>query len=173
MLNSQKRKCAYSKLRSLCVGYVVQHGGIDGILGSLVGSQGTKEEDVVLRNLLVVHDSVKDFEFVLGQGTSLVTTQDVHASQLFDGSEVLDDTLVLSKLTCTDRHSNGQHNGHRNRNTTDDQHQDVVDGRTLVNGETDATEVSVRLCCATYASRPANCTINSAITIPVMIVIQK
>ena len=105
---------------------------IDGVLVLGTGSVCSQLDDILKGEWTVSPDGhTIDGEFVGGEGTGLVRAQDGDGSQLLDGSDTGDDGLVLGELLSTDGEGDGQDGGHSDRDTTDQEDEDVVETITV------------------------------------------
>ena len=72
-------------------------------------------------------EGLTDGKLVSSEGTSLVGAEDVNTSEGFNGSELLDNSLLLGKVGGTDGKGGGGDNGQTNGNTDDQENQSVVE----------------------------------------------
>ena len=105
---------------------------VDGVLVLGTRSVGSQLDDIVSREGAVSPDGgAIDGEFVSGEGTGLVGTENGNSGQLLDGGDTGDDGLVLGELLSTDGEGDGQDGGHGDRNTTDQEDKDVIETITV------------------------------------------
>jgi len=101
---------------------------VDGVLVLGSGAVGSKETNTLDVPLGVALDVLLvNGELVGGESTGLVGTEDGDTGKLFNGSDSGDNSLVLGELLSTDSEGDGQDSWHGNGDTTDQEHQDVVE----------------------------------------------
>lgn len=84
-----------------------------------------------------------DGQLVGSQGTGLVGAENVNTSEGLDGSELLDNGLLLSQVGSTDSEGGGGDDGQTDGDTNDEQDQSVVqqvDGAVLGSSDLEVTE---------------------------------
>ena len=79
-----------------------------------------------------VDGSLVNYEFVSGKSTSLVGVKKGDTSQLFDGSDMSDDNLVLGKLLGTNSKGDRQDSSHSDGNSTNQENQGVAETTAIV-----------------------------------------
>ncbi|GJC95128.1 hypothetical protein ColKHC_03954 [Colletotrichum higginsianum] len=127
---------------------------LEGQDGDLVN--GVESLDVVRRgesgdghhpvDVDTLHDEgLADGQLVGGEGTGLVGAEDVDTSQGLDGSELLNDGLLLGEVGCTDGEGGGGNTGQTDGDTDDEENQGVVkqvDGSALLGDLDGAVETT-------------------------------
>jgi len=91
--------------------------GIDTLL--LAGSSQTSSKHKIIRLNSGNTERLSKRELVLGQSTSLVRAKDLDTSKGLNGGQLLDDSLLLSKVGGTDSHGGGNDSGKTDGNTND------------------------------------------------------
>lgn len=117
---------------------------VDGVevLDVVVGGNGSNSHHPVNINTLV-DVGLTDGELVGSKGTSLVRAENVDTSKGLNGSELLDDSLLLSQVGSTDSEGGGSDDGKTDGDTNDQENQGVVEQvAVLVLGSSDL-EVTV------------------------------
>jgi len=101
---------------------------VDSVLVLGTGTVGSEETDTLDVELGVALDVLLvDSKLVGGKGTGLVGTKNGDTSELFDGSDTGDDSLVLGELLSTNGESDGQDSRHSNGDTTNQEDKNVVE----------------------------------------------
>ena len=78
-------------------------------------------------DILTLSDvGLTDRELVGSESTGLVRAQDVNTGEGLDGSELLDNSLLLSEVGSTDSEGGGGNNGQTDGNTDNEENQSVV-----------------------------------------------
>lgn len=72
-------------------------------------------------------ERLTDRKLVGGQSTSLIRAEDIDTGKRLDGSELLNDGLLLSKVGSADSQGGGSDDGQTDGNTDNEQNQDVVE----------------------------------------------
>lgn len=83
----------------------------------LAGSGQTGSEHQVIGLNTLDGVGLSERELVLGQGTGLVRAEDLDTSKRLNGGELLNDSLLLSKVGSTDSHGGGDDSGKTDGNT--------------------------------------------------------
>lgn len=110
----------------------VDYTSVDGVLVLGTGRIGGKENDILGREgAVALHELLVDRELVGRERTRLVRAKDRDASQLLDSRDTSDDGLVLRELLRTNGECDGEHSGHGDWDTTDQEHEDVVEAATV------------------------------------------
>lgn len=96
------------------------------------GSESSDSHHPVHVNALH-EERLTDGKLVGGQSTSLVGAEDIDTGERLNGSELLDDGLLLSKVGSADSQGSGSDDGQTDGDTDNEQNKDVVEqvGRVL------------------------------------------
>ncbi|GKT48036.1 uncharacterized protein ColSpa_08217 [Colletotrichum spaethianum] len=119
---------------------------VDGVQGLDVVRRGESGDGHHPVDVNTLHDErLADGQLVGSEGTGLVGAEDVDTSQGLDGSELLDDGLLLGEVGSTDGEGGGGNTGQTDGDTDDEENQSVVeqvDGSALLgdlNGAVEST----------------------------------
>lgn len=101
---------------------------VDGVLVLRARRVGGEEHDVLDREMRVrLHGALVNSQLVRRKGARLVRAQDRHTRQLLNRRDTRDDGLVLRELLRADGERDGEHGGHGDGDTADEQDEDVVE----------------------------------------------
>lgn len=91
--------------------------GIDTLL--LAGSSQTSSKHQIIRLNSGNTERLSKRQLVLGQSTSLVRAKDLDTSKGLNGGQLLNDSLLLGEVGCTDSHGGGNDSGKTDGDTND------------------------------------------------------
>ena len=120
--------CDLIGLQRLLVLQAANNREIDRVVVRRLRSQCAGEDELIGGDRIQT-ERIAERQLVLGEGSSLVGAQHVHARQFLDGDQLAHDRLFLGEQAGADRHRHRQHGRHRHGDRRHRQHKGELQRR--------------------------------------------